>query len=225
MNKNIVSVIAVIIVIAGGWYLLSNKTEQPQANEVRGNDATVAIVNGTEITQAELTRTEEQLAQSQGTTTASLSAEAKAELEDRALEALITQTLVRQAVESSGLTAAAADIEGQIAEIKKQFKTEAEYSAALLQENLTEEQLREQVGERMVTDAYLSANLDLDDITVTDAEIEAYYQESIKGSPVFPQLEEVKEQIRGMVLQQKQQAKFMEHVEKLKAEAEVEVLI
>lgn len=222
MNKTILSVIIAAAAIAGIWYLVSNTSDNNQANN---DTTTVAKVNGVEITRADLTLVENRMAESQGTTTASLSPDVRKALEKEALDSLIAQKLVQQAIVKEGLTASSTQVDAQMEQIKGQFESQTAYAAALTQENLTEEKLREQITEELSAENYFNTKLNLKNIAATETEIQAYYNESIKGSTNVPPYNDVKDQVKTMLIQEKQREMIVNHIQELRDAAEVEVLI
>lgn len=222
--KKILIIIAVLVVIVIGVSLISsNSTPGDQTADVN-NGETIAIVNGEEVTQANLLAFQNQIAAQQGFDLADLSEEEQAQLQTQALDSLVSQTLLRQAVEQSGVGASGADIDSQIETIKGQFPSEEEFDQAILAEGLTEEVLRSQINDELAVQAYLDQELDFSSLTATEEEVnEAYEQVTAQGEA--PPLDEIYAQVEEMVLQQKQQELIAGHLEELRAEAEVEVLI
>ena len=225
MNKETVgSVVAVVLVGVGGWYAFtSGSPGKGGGPAAAGAAATVAVVNGENIPRNQLDAVKAQLAAGQGqvaTTTA-----AQAALEKQALDSVIGRTLLLQAATQAGFTASTTAVDAQIEAAKAQLGGQAGFDSMLVQQDLTEEGLRVQISENLAIQAYLEQELHLSTLTATDAEVEAAYDQVSAGQQGLPALSEVKEQMKQLVLGQKQQQLIMAQVEKLRAAGSVHIII
>ena len=216
MKNTIIAIIAVLIIGVGGWYFMS-----------KGTDTTgpVAVVNGEEVTRDQYKVLEDQVKAEQGTNFALLSVEDKAQLQTQIIDTLVSQALLRQAIAEANITVTDEQVAEQMTTIRGQFADEAAYTQALTAQNLTEDGLRDQVRTELTTQAYFEQKLSFSTITVTDEEIATAYEEISASQENVPALEEAREQVRGLLIQQKQQALVNAHLEELRGQAEVEVLI
>ncbi|MBE3575438.1 MAG: peptidylprolyl isomerase [Firmicutes bacterium] len=123
-----------------------------QASSTAQNGPVVVTVNGDPITQ-------EQFYQA---------------MEERVgkpiLDLLITEQLIRQEAAKEGVTVTPQQVDDQMAQIRSQFPSEAEYQAALAQNQLTPELLRYQVEMSL-----LVQGLSRHGVTVTDQEVTDYF--------------------------------------------------
>jgi hypothetical protein len=219
MQRNtIISLVLVVLVIAGAWFFLAKRGD-------RTSSETVATVNGESISRADLDLTQVQVAAEQGSDFATLSEEVQAEVRTQALEVLISRKLIEQAVARSGISPTEAEIDEQFDAIKGQFENDAAFRSALSGEGMTERSLRTEIARDLAIQAYLASNLDLGSITVTEAEIVAAYNQAVGDSEDAPPLEEVRDQVEAMVRGQKEQVLVAQHIQELRAGAEVEILI
>ena len=220
----LIVIIGVLIVATGAWFLLSNG-EAPSQNTATEPSSVVARVNGEDITRAELEDSEAQIAAQQGADIASLDAESREQLQKQVLDGLVANMLIQQAIVNSGLTVTEAEITTQIEMIKGQFTDDAQFQEVLLEQGLSEADLREQVRGEVATQAYFEQALDLESITVTEEEIQARYEQEAAAGEGIPPFEDARGQIELFVIQQKQQELLMAHVQELRASAEIEILI
>jgi foldase protein PrsA len=100
----------------------------------------------------------------------------EAEFKKRLLDNMIDQALVSQEAGKMGITVKDADINKQFAEIRKQFKTDADYKAALKKFATTEAKLKDQIRQQLLLQA-ITAKL-AKNVKVTDAQIKAYYDKN-----------------------------------------------
>jgi parvulin-like peptidyl-prolyl isomerase len=220
----LIAIVVLLVVAVGAWFFISKGESSPQNDTSELSDA-VALVNGEEITRTELENSEAQLATQQEIDVASLDATGREQLQTQALDALIANTLIQQAVARSGLTATEEDINAQIETVKSQFPDEAQFQEALLGQGLSEADLREQVRGEVVTQRYLNQTLDLASVTVTDEEVSALYEQEAAVTEDVPPLPDVRGQIESFVIQQKQQELLVVHIQELRSVADIEILI
>ena len=220
----VIAIIGVAVVAGAAWFYLSD-TEIPGWGISLNKSEAAARVNGEDITMAEVEEYEGQIAVNQGFDIASLGEDDRAALQEQALDTLISRLLVKQAAAEAGITAADADVDGQLESIKSQFESNAAYQEALSQEGLTESSLRSRLAADIVIQSYIEQTLDLNSITATEEEIEAEYELAASQNEGFPELSEVRDQIESSIIQEKQQQMITQHIQGLYSEAEVEVLI
>lgn len=217
MQKTILSVVIIVAVLAGGWYLLSSKG--------RAANTPVAVVNGETLKRSDLDSVIAQIAKEQIIDLESISPEAKAALQTQSLDALVSQTLLRQGVAREGIEISDEAVEAQITTIRSNFADDAAFQAALKTEGMSEAKFRSEVRKGLALQAYLDLKLGFSTLTATDAEIEAAYTQAAQGAENVPALTEVRDQVRQLVINQKQQTLVNEHVQALRADANVEILI
>lgn len=228
-TKNIViGLIAAAVLGAGAWFIFFSDGTQfafnKEENGAEEAEGAVALVNGEEVSRAEYDALAAQVAAEQGFDPATLDAQTQAQFESQVVDTLVSRVLLRQAIEGSGLTASAEEVNAQVEVIKGQFESEAVYLEALSAEGLTEEALRSQIGAELVMQAYLEQALNLSSVSATSAEITAAYEEIAAGENV-PPLADVREEVEGVVIQQKRQVLVAELIQELRAEADIQILI
>ncbi|KKR47384.1 MAG: hypothetical protein UT83_C0010G0014 [Parcubacteria group bacterium GW2011_GWA2_40_143] len=216
-------IIGVCAVAAGAWFFFLNGKISPQNGKAELS-AAVVRVNGEEIARAKLEDAEAKIAMGQGIDVASLDAASLKQLETQALDALIANALIQQAVASSGIAATGAEIDAQMTIIKSQFQDDSQFKGALLEQKLSESDLRSQVAGRLAQQMYLEQAVDIASITVSDEEVNALYNQAAVSENV-PPLEDVRGQIESFIVGQKQQEIITAHVQKLRAAASIEILI
>lgn len=216
--------VAAVVVVAAGWYILSRPASDKSAAVTGAND-TVATVNGIAITRSQLTAMESQIAAQQGV--AATSTAVQAQFQTAALDSLIGQVLLEQAAKPAGVTASSTDVDAQLASAKAQFKTPDDYEKALAAQGMTEDDLRAQISKGLVLNAYLERQLNLSTATATDAEIQAAYKEiaSQQTGTTIPPLSQVRDQVARMIVQQKQQVSINAYITQLRSTANIQILI
>jgi hypothetical protein len=226
MNKNKIIATVAVLMIGGAlaWYVFLSGSFEPNSASSGNDNGPVAIVNGQEISRTDFNDLSEQNASQQGFDLSSLDAEMRKQFETEIVNALISQTLLEQAANNSGVTAASADVDTQMDIIKSQFETEEEFEIALLAEGITVEELRTLISQDLAIQAYLQKELNLSVISATEEEIEEVYGQAAAVQEV-PPFEEVRDQVKILVIQQKQQELRDEFVAKLRTQAEIKIFI
>jgi hypothetical protein len=225
MKKTIIAIAVVLILGFGFWYLSSLGDFSPQENG-EDNDV-VAIVNGEEISRSDLNDFEMQTAAEMGLDASSLGEEEKEQVQSQAIEGLISRTLLYQEARNSEIEAPEDQIDEQVEETKSQFESDEEFEDALENEGITEEELRSRIGFNVILQSYIDRELDFSSVKIEESEVEEMYNQVVseQGEEAVPPLEEVYEQVESMLMQQKQEEELEKHIENLKEEADIEILI
>lgn len=100
------------------------------------------------------------------------------------LDNLIQEELVQQEAKKKGIVISDKDVEGEIAQIKKQFSSDSEFQAALQQSNMTLEDLKKQLPMQIRIRKLVELRA-----KVTDEEVKQYFEDN---RATFDQAEEVK---------------------------------
>jgi parvulin-like peptidyl-prolyl isomerase len=223
IQKTVPIIIVGIVIIAGAWYFMSSS--EPLSNEPANTEGAAAIVNGEEIARTQFETFKSQVIAQQGLDAAALDRDAENQLETQIVDELISQTLLRQAVDASGVVATQEDVDAQIEATAIQLGGEEAFNEALVAEGLSEEEFRTQISAELAVQMYLEQELSLSSITVTDEEVEAAYVQASAQSENVPPLEDVRPQIEQSIIQQKQQPLLAELIDRLRTEADIEILL
>lgn len=203
---------------------MQKKLEAQQLDEKK----TVAIVNDKEILGSDynsaLASTQGQMQQMGQDPT---SKEAAEQVKKQTIDSLVGKTLLLQEADKKGYKVSEADINKQLDETKKQFKTEKEFEAALKKSGMDMKTLETQIADDIKLKQYVEKEVPAGEIT--DEEIQKTYDQYAEqgkstGQEV-PKLEEVKPQIEQSLQQQKQQEKLAQQVEELKKNAKIDIKI
>lgn len=98
-------------------------------------------------------------------------------VEEYVLERLINNAMLLDAAEKSGITEGSVDIDGEIDEIKKQFEDEDEFLLALEEMEISLEEYRVLVAEYLIIEDFFKQELDLDNVQVSEEEIQELVDE------------------------------------------------
>lgn len=197
------------------------------AEQLVDDSKIVAVVNGEELNgvdyNAALTSVQVQLQQSGQDPTTKESVEL---VKTQALNRLVNQTLILQKAKESNLTASEAEIDERYAAIEEQSGGEEAMQVALEAQNMDVNTLKEDIAESIIFEKYQEKVLPADEVTYQ--EVKAYYDQvaaQAKAADELPPIEEVSEEIKGILEEQKQQELLSAHVEELKVDAEIDLKI
>ena len=155
------------------------------------------------------------------------SKEAAEQVKSQTIDTLVARTLILQEADKKSYNASDEDINKQLDEIKKQFKTEEEFESALKKSGMDLKTFETQIAEEIVLQQYVEKEVPVGEIT--DEEIQKTYdQYAEQGKSTgqeIPKLEEVKPQIEQSLQQQKQQKNLAQRVEELKKNAKIDIKI
>ncbi|ASB91259.1 SurA N-terminal domain-containing protein [Bacillus sonorensis] len=189
---------------------------------------TVAVVNDKKINGSEynnlLSTAQMQYQQAgQDPTTA----DAAKQIKQQTLDSLIGQTLLLEEADKKGYKASDQEINKQLDESKKQYKSDQEFNTALKKAGLNLSELKSDIAANIKAEKYIKKEVPQD--KVTNEEIKSYYDQYAAqqkdSKQKTPKLEDVKSQIKQMLEQQKRQEKLGQQVEKLKKSAEIDIKI
>ncbi|MCA1039249.1 SurA N-terminal domain-containing protein [Bacillus infantis] len=153
--------------------------------------------------------------------------EASEQIKQQTIDSLVGQSLIMQEAAEKGYKASEEEVQGQLDEIKKQYEgDDKKFAAALKDAGLTEEELKGQISDSIVSNKYIDKEIKAD--AATEEEVKAYYEQVKASTPEgqsIPEYEEVKTKIQEQLNDQKKQEVLVKQVENLKKDAKVEVLI
>jgi hypothetical protein len=194
-------------------------------------ESTVAVVNDEDIKgeayNTLLSQTQMQYQQMGQDPT---SEELAPKLKESTIDSLIGQTLLLQEADKKGYEATDDEIQKEIDTLKSSYEDEAQFEEILKNNGLTMDELQSEVANNIKYTAFIENELTIEE--VSDDDIKAYYDQyaeqssgSEEAAAQMPEFEEVKDQIKQQLEQQKTQEVLAAEVEKLKENASIEVKI
>jgi SurA N-terminal domain len=203
-----------IIGIAGAGYVFYTRTQVP----------VVAVVNGTNITQEELDENVNMMKKSAELQGIDVSdAAVVTEIENQAIVNLINNELLLGAAKRAGLSTNEAAVQTAYEGLVSEFGSEEELKVRMESFGLTPEVLRGNITDRLIVDAYIEAETDIEEIEVTDAEVEGYLASATTEGVTLPPLEEIRPQIEATLIAERQQAIVDALIERLRSESTIEI--
>lgn len=223
--KIALAILLVGVLVSGGVYFVL----QDKAN-------TVAVVNGMKITQKELADSINLITQNatmQGIDVTT--PEIQAEINKQAMSVLVNNALIISGAGAAGITAEEEKIQSEYDKLVTELGGEDELKARMAEVDLTEEKLRSNIRERIVADAFIESQTDIEALAVTEEEVnslfDSFYPDGIdaqkdevgKDGAPLPSEEVIKAQIEQQILGQKRQEVVNALITKLHDEATIEI--
>ncbi|AJE03240.1 peptidylprolyl isomerase [Geobacter pickeringii] len=138
-------------------------------------DRPAATVNGVTIAVAEYRQELDRALRTLGTDQAKISESRIAELKRETLDDLIGRQLLYSECVVKGIVVPRSEVDAQLAQLRKQFAGEKEFSEALATAKLDEESLRRQLVRGMTLQRYITREF-APQVKVTDDDVEEYYE-------------------------------------------------
>ena len=188
------------------------RAEDSSESIVPGGEEIIATVNGEEITQEEVFLVQQQL-QQQGSQVN----------EEQALEQVITNKILLQEVAKQNYDITTQEAEAELEQVlSSQGFSIDDLKQDLQSRGISYEATLEDFKQRVAVDRYLSENIDLNAIEVTQEEIEAFYEQvALQGGNQTPALSDIQPQIEQQIEQQKTRQLQTQFIETLIEEAEI----
>ncbi len=221
-------IIAVVYAIASGSFLnLSKQSSGTPTNEVEQDSPTqqqvAAEVDGVAISMDRVNALHNQLLTSNPNL--EQTEENKQLAKQQALTNLINQELIFQAAQSENITVSQEEVDQQFETIKGRFENEQAFNQTLAQNNTDVASLKTNISRELAIEKYVEANVDTGSISVSDQEIEQFYNQLASGQENAPTLEDVRGQIEAQIRQQKINQKINELINNLKQQADIQIYI
>ena len=139
----------------------------------------------------------------------------------QALEAIIDKKLIETELNKQKITATKEEVDAEIEKIKAQVASQGgTLEAALAQQGMTEEKLREQITIQKKLEKLLA-----DKVAITDAEIDIYIKDSKATPPKDIKMEDFRKQISDQLKGQKFQQEAQKWVSDLTASAKIKYYV
>lgn len=150
----------------------------------------------------------------------------KKDIRTQALNNLITNELLIGAARTSGAVTDDASIQTAYEELMTDVGGEEALVSRMEAVGLTRETLMDNIKDRLLVDTYLEGATDIKTATVTDEELQAYVaQMASAGLGMPPSIDDIRPQLEATLLAEKQQQIVLDHIEKLRSEADIVIKI
>ena len=238
-------IIIVGVLIAGGILLFANGDIDPEISGADNDlglgqsgleedldlddESVVATVNDQEITRGELNFQLSQLAanpQMQFQVPSPDETEEWENFQNMILEEMISEKLVLQDAKDRGLEPGDEEIDQMYYMIVAELGGQEALDQHLETLGMSETKLRSDLKDQIVIDQYIQMLSEEENIPpATDEDIEEYYEQQVALDPEAPELEEIYEQLREQVFQERLGEVIFEIIEDLEDDSDVEFLL
>lgn len=182
--------------------------------EMLPEDEVVAIVNGEEVTGKtyNLVYTQEKMYQSQFEEDIDLD-----EIKKLTIELVIERQILFQEARKEGIEITDEEASKELERIKEESPETLE--TLLAQFQLTEEDFKGQLKYELTMYEYMNRVIE---VSVSDEELEEYYEKAKEGNEDIPEFDEIKHNLRAQLTELKTQEAFQEKIEEAKSNAKID---
>jgi len=188
--------------------------------------ATVATVNGAVITRGELDQKIAQVKKS--TPPGGTDPTADAGFELQLLDDLVNLKLLTAAAEAKGLTVSDDEINTELTGLVNAMGGEDKFMQQLTATGLTRDELSDNIKNELLVRKLVDQETDIKNATATPEEIATAYQQAAASAPEgqeVPPIDQAAEILRAQIIQQKSSAIVNDYIQKLRADADIKVLL
>jgi len=198
VGKYIMSIIVIAIIVAAVYFLMQYiEPTQP-----------VAIVNGEEITQAELDEKYEKLPEQYKVVIT----------KELLLDQLINTKLLIQEAKLQEIIVTDNETKAEIERIKDQFESEEDFNTFLEESELTIEQVTDQINEQLLINKLLDQEI-LSKLKIEERDIKLFYNQNKDALNVS--YSKIKDRINETLYQEQSSKAINTYIEQLKSKAEI----
>jgi parvulin-like peptidyl-prolyl isomerase len=181
-----------------------------------------ATVNGTVITVQDFQRELERVQRQKGINAKKTDEATQANVKREALENLISREILYQECLKQNITIDPSVVEREVDQAKAKFASPGQFTESLRRINMTETTAREQVRRGLAMRKLIERSVGKNS-AVTDEELKKYYEQH-QDTFTLP-LDDVREKVRSLVLQEKNITMLQRYVKSLRDTATVVILL
>lgn len=223
----LVAAVAIVAVVAAVWFALERTGQVPTSifGASAGTPSAVATVNGEPIPYDEFQAAVDQNTQAMTQQGADPSnPNLQAQVEGQAIDTLINTEVLRQEAVAQGFSVSDEDVDARISEIQEQVGGPEELTSRMEEVGIEMTTLRADIQDELLIQSLLDESLSLDEITVADEEIQAFYDQAGGEEAGLPPFSEVAEQIETQLRSQQEQEAVQSYLEELRGDASVDII-
>lgn len=211
------TIVVLGVLIAGGYYLYKTQFS---------DGGPVAIVNGLKIAREEFNSNVSMISQTASLQGADITDPAvQKEINDQALDILVSSTLLVAGAESAGISIEEDAIEAEYQKLLTQVGGAEQLTKLMTEAGFTEKKVRENLSEQLAIRAFLDKETGVDEINISDDEVQALYDSYKTGGVELPPFEEIQVQLSEQIRTQKQQEIVETFIASLREKATIEIKI
>ncbi len=194
------ALILVFVFSAVGFLQAKGKDAKKEVKQEAkaGQEAKAATVNGTVISKAEVDKEFSRFERQMTMTGRPIDPEKGTEMRKQIRDDLIERELIKQEGKNLGIKVEEAEVNEKVAELKKRFPTEEEFTGAMSKMNLTEEGMKAQFGQELIIRKVIDQEV-ASKVNVSDDQTKSFYDghpdlfktpEMVRASHILLKLDE-----------------------------------
>ncbi|PIQ92731.1 MAG: hypothetical protein COV70_00070 [Parcubacteria group bacterium CG11_big_fil_rev_8_21_14_0_20_39_22] len=224
--KSAIIIILLLAVLGALVWFIMGKDKTDDKVEATLEKGTVAMVNGEKITEEYFNSRVSESRTNLEAQGADFSADATLlpQLKKQVIQDLVNERLVLQDAKKQGLSVSEDEINTQVQAVKDRFETEDAYKAELVAAGQTDSSFRETVRRELLVQKYVSSVSAKQNLTATDQEAQTIYdQASPAEGEEKPAFEDVVENIKQQIVQQKLSGIIQGIIDDLRTEGTIKI--
>ncbi len=220
--KKIIGIIIIGLILVAG-YILVTKEKEPTITTER--NAVAATVNGETITGDEVRVQIERITSYQGTRFFDMNDEDRQRVYSEALDTLIKAEVLAQTVRGAGVSVSSEAIDASISAFAEAMGGLAALEATLEREGKDLRDLRQEMKESLLNQAYFDSILPLGEITISEEEIVSQFNTWVKNAEAsqepVPTFEEARPIIEAELRGLEREVQIRAHIDELLSAADI----
>lgn len=178
MHKKVVLAVVMLLVLSLGFgTLMQAKDDAPKPDAKADKQEKAAVVNGTTIPMGDLEAEMARYTRQMTMTGQTLPPEKASEIRKQVLDGLVSREILRQETAKKGIKVDEAEVDAQIAALKKRFPSEAEFGNTLSRMNLSETELKSQFSNEMAIKKMIEQEV-TSKITIAPDQSKSFYEKN-----------------------------------------------
>ena len=150
------------------------------------------------------------------------------QISDRALTSLLNRTMLKDAAVASGAVADSVAVDAQYAAIVEQAGGADALAQQASAAGISVEQIKTDLADDSQITVHLTAQLNLDSITISEADIQTRYNEAVAGATaetVIPELSEITDQIEQQLRSEAEQLLINDYLDTIAETADIQIFL
>jgi FKBP-type peptidyl-prolyl cis-trans isomerase (trigger factor) len=227
----VIVIIVILLIGAGAYVAMMQDGSQPSQNgdnttqNNTDNGGVVASVNGSEIPVSEF---ESQYQQQRNTLEQrGLNLDEQPQLETRiksqVVQNLVDRELLLQYADRQNIEVSDQEVQSNIDQISGQFQNQQQFQQVLEERGISQDEFRSNVREQLRVQNAVDQQMNGENATVTNQEVQDAYDRISQQATNTPPLEQVREQLRSRLEQQKQGQAMQQLTQQLRENANISI--
>lgn len=220
----VIAVIGLAIAYFTGFFDKTVATPEPVASEQPTGTNIIAQVNGLPITENEIIQRTQLVLAGLNIPENEITEEQLIQAQQFALQQLVNEILVLSAALNNNILISDQEVQAEFDLLVGNYPDVESFQQNLVANNITEQDIRFDIGKQLTIQKYINANTDRESIEVTEDEVVSLYGQYEEQTEEPLDIEEVRAQLSEQVIQDKLNQQIDQLFQTLQEAANIEIL-